>query len=71
MLRSVSRGVLLFFGGLIAIAVAMAVAWGPRAAFVFAAFALFAGLIAYAASLGGGVVRDASRGRFKRDDEPR
>ena len=49
-------------------ALAVALAWGWSAFFVYAFFAAISGAFAFAARAGGDWVRDASRGRFDRED---
>ncbi len=56
-------------GLLVVGAVAVTVAWGGSALAVYAFFAVIAGLVIAAARIGGDWVRDASRGRFERDDD--
>jgi hypothetical protein len=58
-------------GLLVVGAVAVGVAWGWGALAIYAFFTAIAGLLVFAARLGGDWVRDASRGRFGRDDDRR
>jgi hypothetical protein len=49
-------------------AVAVTIAWGWRSLVVYLFFAALSGAVALAAGLGGDWLRDASRGRFDRND---
>ena len=64
----VRPGVAILALGVVALGVAIAVAWGVRSLAVYAFFVGLAAALAFASGLAGGVITDMSRGRFDRRD---
>jgi hypothetical protein len=62
----VRPGVAILALGVVALGVAIAVAWGVRSLAVYAFFVGLAAALAFASGLAGGVITDMSRGRFDR-----
>ena len=61
----------ILLGAVVALGVVVAATLGPRAAVVYAFFAAIAAVTAYAAGIGGVIVTNASRGRFKDSNRDR